>query len=133
LMDDANDQQLLTQGRRPRDLAVLLLASFSGPPRQRARDQQADLAGGELFRKVLDRLAALDPDPEDCEAALFGIIEEFGEPTGPTRGLCVRFSQEWREFEGNPEAWSWLLNEAIEAGQGVVKRRRRDRGPESSV
>ena len=86
-----------------------------------------------MFRKVLDRLAALDPDPEDCEAALFGIIEEFGEPTGPTRGLCVRFSQEWREFEGNPEAWSWLLNEAIEAGQGVVKRRRRDRGPESSV
>ena len=132
-MDAIEDEANLAGGRRPRDLALLLLASFSGPPRQRARDQQADLAGGELFRRVLDRVAALDPEADECEATLFEVVEEFGEPTGPTRGLCVRFLQEWDEFRGNPEAWSWLLNEAIEAGQGVVKRRRRDRGPESSV
>ncbi len=132
-MQSTENEPGARDGRRPRELALLLLASFSGPPRQRARDQQADLAGGELFRRVLDRVAALDPEADECEAALFSVVEEFGEPTGPTRGLCVRFLQEWDEFRDNPSAWSWLLNEAIEAGQGVVKRRRRDRGPESSV
>jgi hypothetical protein len=52
-------------------------------PRQRARDQQADLAGLQLKRRILDRLAALDPEPADLEGALIRIVEEFGEPTGP--------------------------------------------------
>ena len=55
---------------RPRDLALLLLASRDLRPRQRARDQQADAAGLALKRRVLDRVAALDPEPAEFEAAL---------------------------------------------------------------
>jgi hypothetical protein len=116
--------------RRPRDLALLLLAIGGGPPRQRARDQQADLAGADLHRRVLDRLASLDPDPKDCEAALVRIVGEFGEPTGPTRGVCLRIQQEWEEARDSPILWSWLLAEALEAGSGEPRQRRR-RGPES--
>lgn len=118
------------EGRRPRDLALLLLAIGGGPPRDRARDQQADLTGADLHRRILDRVAALDPEPEGCEAALASIVAEFGEPTGPTRGLCVRFKQEWDECRAAPGSWSWLLAEALDAGAGVPKRRRR-RGPEN--
>lgn len=117
--------------RRPRDLALLLLAIGGGPPRLRARDQQADLAGAELHRRVLDRLASLDPEPEEVEAALARIVAEFGEPTGPTRGVCLRVRQEWEEARSSPLAWSWLLSEAIEAGEGGP-RRRRGRGPEDA-
>jgi hypothetical protein len=117
------------EGYRPRDLALLLLAIGGGPPRQRARDQQADLAGLALHRRVLDRLAALDPDPGDCEAALARIVAEFGEPTGPTRGVCLRVKQEWEECRDTPSAWSWLLGEALENHDGSP-RRRRGRGPE---
>src|SRR5262249_31796096 len=63
---------------RPRDLAVLLLASRELLPRQRARDQEPDLAGLALKRRILDRLAALDPEPHDMEATLMRIVEEFG-------------------------------------------------------
>ncbi len=122
--DDADEK------RRPRDLALLLLAIGGDPPRQRARDQQADLAGGELFRRVLDRLAALDPEPDGCEAALYQIVAEFGAPTGPTRGLALRIKQEWDECRASPGSWGWLLAEALEAGTGAPKRRRK-RGPES--
>jgi hypothetical protein len=116
-------------GSRPRDLALLLLAIGGGPPRQRARDQQADLAGLELHRRILDRLACLDPEPDDCEATLARIVEEFGQPTGPTRGVCLRVKQEWEECRDSPTAWSWLLAEALEAGSDAP-RRRRGRGPE---
>lgn len=115
--------------RRPRELALLLLAIGGGSPRQRARDQQADLAGSELHRRVLDRLAALDPEPGDCEAALARIVSEFGDPTGPTRGVCLGVRQEWEECRATPSAWAWLLSQAIEAAEGVP-RRRRGRGPE---
>jgi hypothetical protein len=127
---DVGESSVEPTERRPRDLALLLLAIGGGPPRQRARDQQADLAGLELHRRVLDRLASLDPDPADCEAALARIVQEFGEPTGPTRGVCLRVRQEWEEARDSPLAWSWLLAEALEAGNGEPRRRRR-RGPES--
>ena len=69
---------------RPRDLALLLLASGDLLPRKRARDQQADRTGLELKRRMLDRLAALDPEPHELEAALLQIVNEMGPPTGPT-------------------------------------------------
>jgi hypothetical protein len=131
-MSDASDSSeiLATSSRRPRDLALLLLAIGGGPPRQRARDQQADMTGADLHRRVLDRLAALDPEPDECEATLAAIVTEFGEPNGPTRGVCLRVLQEWNETRHSPEVWAWLLSEALEAGEGTP-RRRRGRGPES--
>ncbi len=75
---------------RPGDFARILLAASGSPPRARARDQQADLAGEALRQRVLNRLIVLDPDPEDLEAALLAVISEFREPAGPTRGVCTR-------------------------------------------
>src|SRR6516225_5719417 len=90
---------------RPRDLALLLLASGDSLPRQRARDQQADIAGLAVKRRILDRLAALDPEPAEIEEALAKIIDELGPPTGPTRSLAISIRDEWRMACTTPE---WL-------------------------
>lgn len=118
--------------RRPRDLALLLLAIGTSPPRLRARDQQADVAGAALRHRVLDVLAALDPEPDDLDAALASIVAEFGDPTGPTRGACIQLRREWGEAVAAPGAWSWLIAEALaqtERGDDMFPRRGRRRGP----
>lgn len=97
---------------RPRDLAQLLLASSDLLPRQRARDQQADLAGLELKRRLLERLAALDPEPENLEAALVELVYEFGPPTGPTRAIATLVRDEWQMALAAPDWVAQLLGEA---------------------
>jgi hypothetical protein len=99
---------------RPHDLALLLLASSDLLPRQRARDQQADLAGMRIKRELLTRLAALDPEPDQLEAALVRIIEEMGPPTGPTRALAATFREEWQAACISPEWIAQLLAEAVQ-------------------
>ncbi len=103
---------------RPRDLALLLLASGHLLPRDRARDQQADVAGMGLKREVLERLAALDPEPEVLDAGLLEIIKAIGEPTGPTRGVCLDVRADWEAAMVAPEFAPWLLNQAIREGEG---------------
>jgi len=104
---------------RPRDFAVLLLSSGDFSPRQRARDQQADLAGMELQRRVLSALVALDPEPGELEAALLTIVEEFGPPTGPTRSIALALLEEWRATSATPACVAHLLSEGLAAtGQG---------------
>jgi hypothetical protein len=110
---------------RPRDLALLLLASGDLLPRQRARDQQADRAGLDLKRRVLDRLAALDPEPAELEAALFRIVEEIGPPTGPARAVAAVVRDEWLAAESSPEWVAQLLAEATSAGEREKERGRR--------
>jgi hypothetical protein len=110
---------------RPRDLAVLLLASGDLLPRQRARDQQADRAGLALKQRVLQELAALDPEPEALEAALMQIIETIGPPTGPTRALAVTIRDEWLAACAAPEWTAHLLGEAIrDSAEGGGRGRR---------
>ena len=98
---------------RPRDFALLLLASGDALPRQRARDQQADRAGLELKQRLLNELIARDPDPEDTEATLLEIVEEVGPPTGPTRSLASLILQEWRLAATTPTWVEHLLAEAL--------------------
>jgi hypothetical protein len=98
---------------RPRDLALLLLASGDMAPRQRARDQQADVAGLELKRRLLSEIAALDPEPDHLEEALFAAIEQLGPPTGPTRSLALAFLEEWQTTAATPELVTHLLSEAV--------------------
>ena len=118
--------------RRPRDLALLLLAMGGGSPRQRARDQQADLAGAEIRRRVLDRISAIDPEPGDLDLTLNRIVLELGEPTGPTRGVALGIRQEWQECRASPIAWGWMIGEAIKAADGST-RRRKGRGPQDAA
>jgi hypothetical protein len=107
---------------RPRDLALLLLASGDLLPRQRARDQQADRAGLELKGRVLNRLAALDPEPAELEAALVRIVEEIGPPTGPTRAVAASLYEEWRTACATPDWVAHLLGEAVRDSEGGRKR-----------
>ena len=110
---------------RPRDLALLLLASGDLLPRQRARDQQADRAGLELKRRVLDRLAALDPEPADLEATLLRIVEEVGSPTGPVRAVTRNVFEEWQTACATPGWVAHLLGEATRASEGDRRHGRR--------
>ena len=107
------------QRLRPRDLALLLLASGDLRPRKRARDQQADRVGLELKRRMLDRLAAADPEPADLEGALFSIVEEIGPPTGPSRAVATLIREEWQAACVSPEWVAQLLGQAMrESGEG---------------
>jgi hypothetical protein len=107
---------------RPRDLALLLLASGDLRPRKRARDQSADLAGLEMKRRILDRLAALDPEPLELEASLLRIIDEMGPPTGPTRAVALTVRDEWRMACASPEWVMQLIAEATSESEGSGKR-----------
>jgi hypothetical protein len=109
---------------RPKDLADLLLASGDLLPRQRARDQQADLAGSRLKREVLVRLSALDPEPDEIDAALIAIVEALGEPTGPTRGVCANIRYDWDAACQSPAFVQWLIDEALRESAGVSKKKR---------
>jgi hypothetical protein len=99
---------------RPRDLALLLLASGDLRPRKRARDQQADMAGLQLKRQMLDRLAALDPEPAELEAALARIVGEMGPATGPARGVALTVRDEFRAACTTPAWVAHLLAEALQ-------------------
>jgi hypothetical protein len=98
---------------RPRDFALLMLATGAALPRQRARDQQADCAGLELKRRVLDELVARDPEPDETEAVLMALVEEIGPPTGPTRSLAAQVLAEWRLAATVPGWVEHLLAEAL--------------------
>jgi hypothetical protein len=100
---------------RPGDFARVLLAAGGGPPRARARDQQADLVGETLRRRVLNRLVVLDPEPESLEMALLAIVAELGEPAGSTRAVCTAIFQEWEMARLSPAYWPFLIDEAMRA------------------
>ncbi len=107
---------MTTSGLSPHDFALLLLAAESGPPRQRARDQRADRTGLELRRQVLQRLAALDPDAEQLEAALLQIVSAIGPPTGPARSVAISVRDEWRAARDDPGVFQRLLQQALQQG-----------------
>jgi len=98
---------------RPHDLALLFLASGDLRPRQRARDQQADTAGLELKRRILQELVDIDPDPEALEITLIKIVDKFGPPFGPTRAVAAIVRDEWQTACTSPEWLAQLLSEAV--------------------
>jgi hypothetical protein len=99
---------------RPSDLALFLLASGDLMPRQRARDQQADIAGLELKRRILDMLVSYDPEPDALEQTLLQIANEIGPPLGPTRAICVSVRDDWQDAATTPEFVEWLINQAVD-------------------
>lgn len=112
---------------RPKDLAVLLLASGDLSPRQRARDQQADVAGSALKARLLNALVVLDPEPEHLEATLEQLIVSFSPPSGPIRAIAVGVLEEWRAACTSPAFAEWLLAQAVQEGIEATEGRRRGR------
>lgn len=96
----------------------MLLASGDLLPRQRARSQEPDLAGLALKRQLLDRVVAIDPDPEQLEASLVRLVEELGPPTGPTRAIAVHFWEEWQAACASPDLVGHLLGQAALQSSG---------------
>ncbi len=99
---------------RPGDWARLVLASDDLLPRQRARDQQADLAGAELKRRVLGRVIDLDPEHSELAATLERIVVEVGEPAGPTRAIALGVREEFDDAARSPEFIAWLVERAAD-------------------
>ena len=110
---------------RPSDLALFLLASGELMPRKRARDQQADIAGLDLKRRVLNMLIARDPAPAALDQALLEIVAEIGPPDGPTRAICASVRDDWEDAEHTPGLVEWLIEQAVREGEGRPKRKRR--------
>jgi hypothetical protein len=106
---------------RPRDFALLLLASPDLLPRKRARDQRADVTGLDLKRRVLELLADLDPEPAEMEATLANCIDQFGPPYGPTRAIAILINEEWQAASVTPEWALQLLEEATQCSQREPK------------
>jgi hypothetical protein len=117
-----------SESRRPRDLALLLLASGDEPPRDRARDQRADVLGLDLRRRVLDLVAAIDPEPDALAECLASIVLEIGEPTGPTRAIASTVHRDWQSALMAPEFWPWLVAEAVYASNRSDRPQRKRRG-----
>jgi hypothetical protein len=99
---------------RPAQWAALLLASGDLLPRKRARDQQADLAGSQLKQRFLRRIIELDPEPDDWLATLNQLIQEFGEPTGPSRAIARGLAEEWNSSNQDSRLTEWLLDQAVQ-------------------
>jgi hypothetical protein len=87
----------------------------------RARDQQADRAGLQLKCRVLERIAALDPEPVQLEETLLQIVQEMSPPSGPVRALAVSFREEWQAAFAAPEWTAHLLAEALAASNSSRK------------
>ena len=110
-----------TEPLQPGDFARLLLASGDLRPRKRARDQQADLAGLVLKRRVLEAIAERDPEPDELEGTLLAIIDDLGPPTGPTRSIALALFEEWRVAAETPGWVEHLLSEAVRGGGDGVR------------
>jgi hypothetical protein len=113
----ASNESLL----RPADWARLILASDDLLPRQRARDQQADIAGAALTRRVLERVAAVDPEPTRLANCLAQIVQEWNEPAGPVRAVARNIAEEFDATSRSPQFVEWLLERAVGRPEAAVK------------
>jgi hypothetical protein len=106
---------------RPRDFALLLLASRDLRPRQRARDQQADRAGLDLKRRMLDDLAGLDPEPAELEATLLRIALRADPPSGPARRSQASSSRNGRWRVPGPTGSAALAEPPRKKSEGAPR------------
>jgi len=106
---------------RPRDFALLLLASGEFLPRPRFRNQTPDFFGLELKRRLLQSLVTLDPEASALEETLAHLIEEMGPASGPVRALALSFRDEFQEVPTNPQWIEHLQTEASRRGEGDNK------------
>lgn len=110
----------LPQPPRPREIALVMLAG-AALPRKRARDQQPDRFGTDLKQRVLDALAARDPDFAALPAAFEEIVGRLtltAEPPGPVRAIARGLCEEFERATQDPAYFTWLLCEAARVSIG---------------
>jgi hypothetical protein len=112
---------------RPRELALLQLSSEEVQSRRRMRGQMPDRIGLELKQLLLRKVADLDPQPEELDAALARIIDDFGPPSGPIRALALSFRDDWQDLRAHPETVGLLFNQTVRSDEGGDRRDRRVR------
>jgi hypothetical protein len=66
----------------------------------------------DLKRRLLERIADLDPEPLSLEATLSRLVEELGPPSGPFRSLAISFRDDWVSLASNPHWIEQLREEA---------------------
>jgi len=65
-------------------------------------------------KNPLQRVADLDPDPGNLNAALASLIDELGPPSGPIRALAMGFRDDWQGLASNPQWLQQLRDEAVQ-------------------
>jgi hypothetical protein len=98
---------------RPQAFCALLKAVDCRPPRERARDQQADLVGNALKARLLDYVIAKDPEPEAFAGVLLEGARGMGDQAGPARGVASDILLSWEEARV-PGFVAWLEQAALE-------------------
>jgi hypothetical protein len=108
---------------RPRDFALLLLAAGDVAIRDRARDQQADLAGLALKRRMLNEMVAVDPESHEMAAFLFELPKRLDAASCSIRSLALAVMQEWQTARVTPNWRDNLLDLAARHCQKESGRR----------
>jgi hypothetical protein len=70
----------------------------------------------DLKRRLLERIAELDPEAGALEATLARVVEELGPPSGPFRSLAIGFRDDWLGLASNPQWIEQLREEAARQG-----------------
>jgi hypothetical protein len=99
---------------RPRDIAVLLLADSRRPPRQRARDQQADRLGLQIHQELLRWLVERDPERDNVDAVLLQFVDQHPPPAGAVRAVAMHVRDELQAAWEQPAFIEHLLTGAVE-------------------
>ena len=108
---------------RPRDFSLLALSIESRMPWKLRKKREAHDAFQELKLKLLDRVIAVDPDPEDLERVLVEAALE--EPTdGPARGIVTDILLDWDMVRTSPRTARWMVEQATSPPEERRPRRR---------
>ncbi len=87
------------------------------------KKREAHHEAQELKLKLLDRVIALDPEPEELERILLEAAPE--EPVdGPARGIVSDVLLDWEMVRANPRTALWMVEQATAPPD--ERRRRRD-------
>ena len=108
---------------RPRDFSLLAMSIESRMPWKLRKKRQAHDAVQELKLKLLDRVIAADPEPEELERVL--VEAAFDEPTdGPARGLVTDILLDWEMVRTSPRTALWMVEQATSPPEQRSPRRR---------
>jgi hypothetical protein len=110
---------------RPKDMALLLLASGDLLPRQRARDQQADISGSTLKARIL-KIGLARSRAVRWKRRWSKSLRCSVHPLA-SAGCCCQRTRRWQAACASPQFVEWLLAQAVREGLAPAEGRRRGR------